>query len=353
MKRVIFISTLIILNSIYLYAQDIEKTEIDTSQIEVLSLEHNNIDIEYKAKIDSDLFVNSIIPGYWQIQNNDVAEGILYMSTLPNLAASTILMMDYLLPIFRNEDTHFIENNNSNYIFYTESAWNGPDVWKRFASILGVTVSSLFYSYSNYEAKEEYYRLIDDHYFLEYGGKFSLLEFITSPWQPEHLFNFDFFPAYPLFALLGYNPTSYKNIPSFFERETVPFLGGEIHPAGGAILAFGSSILLSSMVAVTEEITYRSHYLRENGLTISSITFGAAHLPNMINPNVSIENTIYQTLFATLFGYYAGYQTEKNGYDFRRMIALHFWHNVTVFSLNYLIEPDTDLSFTIGATLSF
>ena len=77
------------------------------------------------------------------------------------------------------------------------------------------------------------------------------------------------------------------------------------------------------------------------------------HLPNMLIPNVSVEETVIQSVFAALFGYYAASRTIANDYDFSRMAALHFWHNVTAMTLSYLIEPERSLTFSIGINMQF
>ena len=274
------------------------------------------------------------------------------MSAWPLMAASGYLLIDYLLPTW-NQDTVVLEVDNSHYLWYSDEVWSKPDKWKLYSAIMLSSCASLLSSYSAYAAEEDYYNAVDPGYGDRYGQKLELAELLAVPWRCENVFNFDVFPAFPMFVLLSLEPADFRAAAEFFTRDTVPFLGMDVHPTAGLAMALGSSLLLANMSTVAEEISFRGHLLRRKGLHVSSIIFGGAHLGNMVMPNTSIENTLLQTVFATLFGYYAADRTIKNGYDFRNMIALHFWHNVAAMTLNYLICPDYSLYFSLGISLSY
>ena len=306
-----------------------------------------------ERKMRSDLLINLVLPGYWQISRGNTAEGIMYMSSVPLYLAANYLFLDFYLPVISDQSTLYRVENNDHYLFYSDSVWSRNDRWKLYTGLLIGAASTLLSTYSSYAAEEEYNAAVDGKYTEKYGEALEFRTVLSAPWSPENILNLDFFPAYPMFALLGTEPDDYRRLTAYFARDSVPFLGLEVHPVAGAALALGSSLLLANMSTLSEEMIFRGHLLREKGIHVSSLIFGPLHLGNMLIPNTSVESTVLQSLFATLFGYYAGYRTEQNGYDFRRMIALHFWHNVTVMTLSYMINPEQTMSFSIGSQLFY
>lgn len=334
MKKIIILIILILILP-NLYAENRESTNY--SEIE-------------QAEMKNDLLINTIVPGYWQLKQGNTGEGVLYMSSLPLYGVACYFLIDYLFSFEDIPEPRTI--GNKHYLLYSDEFQTHPDKWKLFLAIMAASGSSLLNSYSQYAAQEDYFSVTNSDYIKKYGSKLDFGEILLAPWQPENVFNFDVFPVYPLLALSQLDSSNIYDVANYFNRESVSFLGWEVPPLAGFSLALGSSILLANMSTLAEEITFRGHLLRENGIHLSSITFGGLHSMNMLNVNTSVEGVAMQTLFATLFGYYAAYQTEKNGYDFRRMIALHFWHNVTAMTINYLINPDENYFFSINVNIS-
>ncbi len=298
----------------------------------------------------ADLLVNSLLPGYWQLKAGDTSEGLLYMSSLPLSGLGYYFLIDFF---FNAGD--FYQNytvGERTYLLYSENWLSGDDRWKLYTGVLLSAAGSFLSAYSSYAAEEDFYIQHNKVYTELYGEALTAADLLAAPWQPENIFNFDFFPAYPMFALSGVTVDEWSSAGSFFTRDSVPFMGADMHPAAATSLALLSSVLLANFSTVTEELVFRGHLLRQSGIHFSSLYFGAAHLPNMLIPDTSVEDTLVQTAFATLFGYYASVKTAENGYDFRRMIALHFWHNVTAMTLGYIIDPESPFLFTIGGNLS-
>jgi membrane protease YdiL (CAAX protease family) len=117
-------------------------------------------------------------------------------------------------------------------------------------------------------------------------------------------------------------------------------------------LTAAGALALVAANATVEEILFRGMYLDRMGVVGSSLFFGANHLVNaFVLPGFSFEEAGAQAAFATLFGLYAASRTEANGGDFRRMIALHYWHNVSTLVLGYLIHPNDVQLFQIRLAL--
>ena len=175
---------------------------------------------------------------------------------------------------------------------------------------------------------------------------------MSSPHRGENVFNFDFFPFFPLTILGQIGPDDIALYGEFFGRDRVDFWKLEVSPWAGLALNTLFSFGLVHANATAEEIIYRGLLLEQRGVVRSSLSFGAAHLPNMLIPGVSVEDTLYQTLFAGIFGFYAANRAEANGFDFSRMVALHFWHNVFAFTAAYL-EKQALLAMTWSVSLSY
>jgi membrane protease YdiL (CAAX protease family) len=134
----------------------------------------------------------------------------------------------------------------------------------------------------------------------------------------------------------------------YFRRGRVEFLGYPVTPLTG----FGLEVLLAGVLvtanAVWEELSYRGLGLQVNGTVYSSLSFGFAHLTNMLVPGVTVEDTVLQTLFATAFGFYAADRVQRREDGLERMIALHFWNNLLSLVLSYLADPESEQVFIIS-----
>ena len=139
----------------------------------------------------------------------------------------------------------------------------------------------------------------------------------------------------------------------FFSRDTVPFFGAELHPAMGLALRIVSAAAFVTANAAWEEILYRGLFLETSSVLYSSLSFGLAHLPNMLAPGVGIGQTLLQTLFATAFGFYTADRVIQRSYRLERMVSLHYWNNVLSMVLGYLLDPEEYGRLTVGFELSF
>lgn len=300
--------------------------------------------LEKEREYKLNLSINSLLPGYAQHTINKPEEGNLYLYTsLPLLVIGQGLLIYYFYDKGGIIISPHKRENGLNYL----TRFGNEDINdKNFFLYSGLLLSlygTLISTYSSYAYHRDF---IDMNLKSDLKkGRESLGDLILSPIKPENIFNFDFFPMYPLSVVSSITPNDINKMGDFWKKEKVPFMGVNVSPWQGLIFEFLTACLIVSANATWEEIYFRGLELEKNGLNYSSLSFGLAHAGNALYPDASVEETALQTSFATLFGFYAGQKTIENKYDFRKMIALHFWHNVTSATLNYMANPDKGLFF--------
>ena len=306
------------------------------------------------------LFINSLLPGTAQIALGEIRTGrrILAGSLALNAAGIGLILADLIMSngllgstsegfgLHRYGDRTYLWPVDEN-LGLIKSDWM-PDT-----GFLLLTWGSLLTAYSGWAA----YRHYSDHLELPSPrtGRESLGSILVAPYRPENIFNLDFFPFFPMTILgqLEYDDLSvYRR---FFAEERVDFWGFDVVPALGLALNTLFAFAFVHANATGEEIIFRGLQLESRGVARSSISFGISHLPNMIVPGVSIEDTVFQAIFATMFGFYAADRVVSNEYRFERAVALHFWHNIAAFTLGYIEAAMNDdggvapgISFTIS-----
>lgn len=287
----------------------------------------------------STLLWNTLLPGTAQIALGQQTEGrlILAGSLTLRITGLGLLLWQQLDGAETGGGLGIYSQDGRTYLFPPDEDGGlvGSD-WRYNAGLAIATWGSLLTAYSQWAG----WRDLSDLYELPAPrrGRESLGDLLLAPYRPENVFTFDFFPVFPLTILGQMSPDDIAVYGDFFRRDHVDFWGLEVSPWAGLALNTLFTLGLVHANATAEEILYRGFVLEQRGVVRSSLSFGAAHLPNMLVPGVSVEDTLYQTLFATLFGFYAANRAEANGYDFSRMVALHFWHNVFAFTAGYLEE---------------
>lgn len=294
-------------------------------------------------------FINTLLPGYYQIENGNLDEGVLYMCSVPISIAGLLLSFDYFYTDeFIEEAEFFVKNDDQHYFLYSPNMENLDDEWKFYLGSVLSVYGLLLYNYSQYDA---YY---NEGLLKSNTKKIELHDAILAPWIPENTINYEVLPPLILSSgVLAYKASSAGTIKDFFSRENVSFLGRSMSPTTAISSVVLSSILFVTANAAWEEIAMRGILLQRKGLNNSSIQFGFTHMANAISPNVSLEKTIWQSLLSTAFGYYSGYMTINNEYDIRKAIAYHFWNNVITQTLNYIEDPDNSMMFSIQFNYSF
>lgn len=298
---------------------------------------------EKVAEYQNVLTINALLPGYGQITQKKELEGYAYMTTsLTMLISGQALLLSYFYDRGLLEIAPYKKDDKNYLIRFTNPAKEDRNLLLYSGLFLSL-YGTLLATYSSYSYHRDY---LDANFTNNVKkGKESLTDLVFAPFVPENVFNFDVFPMYPIITVSSIQPSDLGKMNDFWKKDKVPFMGLNVAPWQGLLLEIISASLLVLANATWEEINFRGILLEKSGLTYSSITFGLAHAPNVLYPGVSVEETTLQTLFASLFGFYAGVKTQQNNYDFKKMIALHFWHNVTSASLNYMVNPDKGLLF--------
>lgn len=294
--------------------------------------------------------LNSFFPGTGQIIRGDTSEGINYLVSTTLLSITGQVLLFYYFADLKIDIEKMGGNNSDGKTYLSPFIKVSKEKEWMFYSGLALSLySQLIGTYSTYSLHRD---IKDEDGTGLKKGKEDLVDLIKAPFQAENVFNFDVFPFYPMSVFFGTSMDEFKNVPKFFQRDKVDFMGMQFNPFVGLILVLVTNMIIVLANATWEEIFFRGISLESSGLVNSSLFFGSAHIANMLSPNASVEDTLAQTAFATLFGFYAGNKTQTNNYDFRRMIALHFWHNVTASTLGYMANPDKT-TFSIGFNTRF
>ena len=105
---------------------------------------------------ENDLAINSILPGWWQLQQGETLEGVLCMSFWPLFVAANCFMFDYLLPVYLDSEAANINTGGQNYLYYSDSITSDQDRWKFYTAVVSSSVASLLYSWSVYDAESDF-----------------------------------------------------------------------------------------------------------------------------------------------------------------------------------------------------
>ncbi len=297
-----------------------------------------------------DILLNTLLPGYAQIKLGRTIDGVIYLSSVPLTIAGFALQTHYLAKVMTDDglERHYTDENGRWYVYYLEGMNERPDKWEfLLGTILGL-YGTLLSTHSQYDLQQHLVARAPTSAAPAAAESISLAHALAAPWQPRNLFNLEILPVFALSVLPDVARIDRTDLANYFSRESVQFLGADLSPAAGLALAAGGAVLIANANAVWEEITYRGLQLQTRGVVGSSVRFGLVHLPNALVPNVSVQDTLWQATFATMFGLYAASVTERDGYDFRKAIAWHFWNNVVAFTLGYLTEPDDQMFFGVG-----
>jgi hypothetical protein len=291
---------------------------------------------------------NAIVPGLgFKMLGND-KEARLYYAALPlNLIGAGLVTA----AVFLHGNSVVLDMKHSDGVTNVLQYKNEltPTAKLMLAGGIGIGLyGNLLAAYSSYAVHSDYV----ERYGFPGGfpppdtARISLTDALTAPFTPAHVFNIDVLPMIGLATLGSFSVEDYGQIGAYFQRDHVDFLGFPVTPLAG----LGLEILLAGCLvtanAAWEELAYRGLSLQVNGPIHSSLSFGFAHLTNMLAPGASVEGTLMQTVFATAFGFYAADRVQHGKNGLQRMIALHFWNNLLSMVLGFLADPES------GGTLS-
>jgi hypothetical protein len=280
-------------------------------------------------------------------------EGLVYAASLPLTLVGTGMMV-YYLAVERGGLRFYVrEEDDGTHLFEYPSPERDPR--SRWLFVTGTAFSlygALLGAYSEYAAHRDY----TDRYGAGLGldavrsGRDSLPSLLAAPYVPENVLNPEVLPLLFLSAFGSMRPSDLLSLGDYIRRERVPFLGWSVTPWGGLGLRLATAWVLVTANATWEEVAFRGTSLERTGVWVSSVSFGTAHLGNMILPEISVEQTVLQSLFATGFGAYAAVMTARNDFRLERAVAAHFWNNIIALTLGYVVDPDAPLVLSVRRT---
>ena len=302
-------------------------------------------DLEYR-----DLMLkNALLPGLGFAMLGNEKEARAYYASLPLSIAGTALAVSALLISTDGVVFDFQRQDGESYLFRYENELSPLSHVLLYGGVALGLYGNLLSAYSNYAVHRDYVDQYGDPFrpVPLRAGRSSFFRTVTAPYRADNVFNIEVLPVLGLSAMGGFSPVDIAAMGNYFKRDTVPIMGFQVHPVLGLGIHALSSGVLVTAIAAWEELAYRGLSLEMNGQVYSSISFGLAHLPNMLTPGISVEGTLLQTLFATAFGFYTSEQVKRRGYNLERMIALHYWHNMLALVLGYLVDPEQTQLFSI------
>ncbi len=309
---------------------------------------------EIKKPSYSDLMLkNALVPGLgFKMLGND-EEACLYYAALPlNLIGAGLISA----AVFLNGNGIVLDIEQHDGVTTLFSYKNELSSTSKLLLAGGLGLSlygNLLAAYSSYAVHSDF---VERYGFprearLPGAGRIPLARVLTAPFTPAHVFNIDVLPMIGLATLGGFSAEDYGEMGRFFKRDHVVFLGFPVSPQVGLGLEILLAAGLVTANAAWEELAYRGLSLQLNGPVHSSLSFGFAHLTNMLVPGMNVETTLLQTLFATAFGFYAADRVLRGESGLERMIALHYWNNLLSLVLGFLSDPESDATLVFKIRL--
>jgi hypothetical protein len=300
------------------------------------------------------MLLNGLVPGTAQFALGQPEEGLVYAASLPLTLVGTGMMVYYVAAERGGLRYYVREQADGTHLFEYASPERDPRSRWLFVTGTAFTLyGTLLGAYSEYAAHRDYV----DRYGSRLGvdgarsGRDSLPSLLASPYLPRNVLNAEVLPLLFLSVFGSVRPSDLFAVGDYFRRDRVPFLGWSVSPWAGLGLRLATAWMLVTANATWEEVAFRGTSLERSGVWVSSVSFGTAHLGNMILPEVSVEETLLQSLFATGFGVYTAAMTARNDYRLERAVAAHFWNNIIALTLAYLVEPDAPLVLSVRRRL--
>ena len=138
--------------------------------------------------------------------------------------------------------------------------------------------------------------------------------------------------------------------------------GLELQQAAGAPLFLATDMVLMEHVAIGEEIVFRgllqSELVRRTGpaggWALGTLLFGGLHASNaLFLPEAERRDyLLYSLPYIMAAGSWLGATYHLSDYSLAPSVAVHFWYNVSVSALDYVLHPEQNLfSIRVGGEL--
>jgi membrane protease YdiL (CAAX protease family) len=186
-----------------------------------------------------------------------------------------------------------------------------------------------------------------------------LTEMVIAPFNPHVLKSPYVWAGLPVLigAAVGYGVlvshfVSIDNGPptrSLGDPGGVRFFGHHYGTAAGFALGSGYNATLYDMVAVGEESLFRG--VVQSGLSetslglwggwaVGSAIFGGIHAFNFIGEEQGFKTAAVAVPYITLTGSYLGYVFIKKDFSLLTGVAIHFWYDFALATIDFIADPD-------------
>ena len=130
---------------------------------------------------------------------------------------------------------------------------------------------------------------------------------------------------------IGYLSEKYSTAAIEDDRPTLDFLNG-ITPMVAFPVGIGEEALFRGFL----QPALMQYFTPTTSIIISSLAFGAVHIPNAIgmSPAHQINYYTFSIPYITSLGAYMGWMAYKNN-SLRESVALHTWYDFTIFAIAY------------------
>ena len=165
----------------------------------------------------------------------------------------------------------------------------------------------------------------------------SIISLAVSPFKWRYLKNPWVYTPSAIAGGLSFLLSSSEN-PPLSDAQEIVMLGNRYSPNRALLYFLAISTYRYVLIATGEEMYWRGIVQTELterlnpslALAISSLLFGAWHIPN---------KGLGSSIGATVGGGYLGYRFKRNGYDLGEVIATHFWINVVGNVVEFMKDP--------------
>ena len=173
----------------------------------------------------------------------------------------------------------------------------------------------------------------------------SIASLAMSPFKWRYLKNPWVYMPLVISGGLSFFLSSSENPPLSDAQEVVMF-GNRYSPYRALFLFSAIETYKQVLTATGEEMYFRgivqtelTERLSPNvALAVSSLIFGAFHIPNL-GSEAGIGPILVGT---TLVGSYMGYRYKSNNYDLGEVIAMHCWSNVLMSVVEFMRDPSSN-----------
>lgn len=285
----------------------------------------------------SDYFLNMLIPGYIQIQNNN-PDGWFTLSGTGLAVSGAVLMLTS-----QEEQTELSTQ---------VGVPNSIQGW------LGLSMSQIGFTQICYNLYDIY-----NHDFSQ-KHSVSFHRILTSPLDPQILFDYRILPILLSHAILHIGDRAIHETSEFYRSGYVP------QPSGTAPVSYIFAALGGFTAGYIEELSFRgilqpalsSILPNYAAIGITSLCFSSIHLGSILlsPPSTPTEwmNKWFQVGFSFVTGLYLGYLADENDEGIRYSIAYHSWHNFFMiltemgFDYWYSANPNNSIQDTTPAAIS-